>query len=118
MAVTASGDTTIRLWDIETETPVHTFEGHTNWVLCLAWSPNGKYFVSGGMDNNVCIWDYAEQRMIGKPLKGHTKWITSVAWEPLHLNPECALVASSSKDGTVRLWSRVNNCCLLTISAH
>lgn len=109
----------IRLWDIETETPLHTFEGgHKNWVLCVQWSPDGQYFASGGMDDQVCIWNYTSQEMCGRPLKGHTKWITSLAWEPLHLNQECSILASSSKDGTVRLWSRPNNCCLLTITAH
>jgi ribosome assembly protein 4 len=69
------------------------------------------------MDGMVCIWDYTNNRIIGRPLKGHTKWITSLAWEPLHLNNECTLLASSSKDGTIRLWSRNNNICLITIVA-
>ena len=56
--------------------------------------------------------------MCGKPMKGHRKWITSLAWEPMHIDPECNVLASSSKDGTVMLWSRKSNLCLLTISAH
>lgn len=28
-----SGDTTVRFWDINTETPLHNCNGHKNWVL-------------------------------------------------------------------------------------
>ena len=38
-------------------------------------------------------------------MTGHTKWITSLSWEPLHLNDECNLLASSSKDGTVKIYN-------------
>lgn len=30
-----SGDTTIRLWDLTTETPLFTCVGHKQWVLCV-----------------------------------------------------------------------------------
>lgn len=47
---TGSGDTTIRLWDMLTETPIATLKGHKNWVLCLAWSPDCKHIASGSHD--------------------------------------------------------------------
>ena len=31
-------------------------QGHKNWVLCLAWSPDAKYLVSGSMDGQVLVW--------------------------------------------------------------
>lgn len=36
----------------------------------------------------------------------------------MHLDEDCTLVASSSKDGSVRIWSRVSLSCLLCINAH
>lgn len=57
LLASASGDTTVRIWDMDTDTPLHTLTGHKNWVLCVAWSPNGKYLASGGMDNDVWLWD-------------------------------------------------------------
>jgi len=53
----ASGDTTVRLWDLNTESPGATLEGHKGWVLFVAFSPDGKTLASGGMDNNILIWD-------------------------------------------------------------
>lgn len=100
---TGSGDTTVRIWDVNTETPKYTLKGHRDWVLALAWSPNGRLVASGGKDNEVRLWDYATGKLVGKPLKGHTKWITALAWEPLHKNAKCTRIASSSKDGDIRV---------------
>ena len=49
------GDTTVRIWDLNTETPRHTLKGHTNWVQIVAWSPNCEILVSGSMDKTVIL---------------------------------------------------------------
>ena len=54
---TGSGDTSIRIWDILTETPIATMNGHKNWVLCLSWSPDCLYIVSGDMNGHICLWN-------------------------------------------------------------
>ncbi|KAJ1978040.1 ribosome assembly [Dimargaris verticillata] len=114
----ASGDTTVRVWDLNTETPRFTCRGHTNWVLSVSWSPDCRTLASGGMDNTVRLWDPATGKPLGGPLKGHTKWITGLVWEPFHLNPACNRVASSSKDGTVRVWDTVNRITVFAIAQH
>ena len=75
----------MRIWDLNTETLQFTCAGHTNWVLCLAWSPDGKIVASGGMDNLIFLWDARTGKALCPPLKGHKKWITSISWEPYHL---------------------------------
>lgn len=121
---TGSGDTTVRIWDVNTETPKYTLKGHKDWVLALAWSPNGRLVASGGKDNEVRLWDYATGKLVGKPLKAHTKWITALAWEPLHKNVKCTRLASSSKDGDIRVSQGVvvemqycvGSCCCSSLS--
>ncbi len=54
----------------------------------------------------------------GHPLKGHTKWVTSLAWEPMHLNASNPRLASSSKDGTVRVWNIGNRSCDYVLGGH
>jgi len=69
-----SGDSTVRIWDCLTGTPLHTLKGHTSWVLAVAWSPDGKLLASGSMDGTVRLWDPKKGEALGGPLKGHTKW--------------------------------------------
>ena len=113
-----SGDRTVRFWDLNTETPQITGEAHKNWVLCLAWSPCGRYLASGSMDNTIQIWDGATGKPLGKPLVGHTKWITGLVWEPAHLAYPSSRLASSSKDGMVKVWQVTQRICQFTFSSH
>lgn len=79
-----SGDTTVRLWDLHTQTPLYTLTGHKNWVLCLAWSADSKKLASGDKSGQILVWDPESGKQIGKTMIGHKQWITSLSWEPYH----------------------------------
>jgi len=113
-----SGDTTVRIWDIDTETPKFTCKAHKNWVLCVSFSPNGKYIVSGDMDGDLYVWDPATGNQVGSVLKGHRNFITGISWEPIHKNPKGNRFASSSKDSTVKVWDISIGRAVLTLSGH
>ncbi|KAG8843071.1 hypothetical protein FRB91_003613 [Serendipita sp. 411] len=118
MLATGSGDTNVRLWDLDTETPSHVLSGHRGWVLCVEWEARERKLASGGHDGQVRIWDPKNGKVIGDAMKGHTKWITSLAWEPIHINAANPRVASSSKDGTIRVWSMTNRRTEYTLGGH
>ncbi|UVC54500.1 hypothetical protein MACJ_004050 [Theileria orientalis] len=114
-----SGDTTVRIWDLSTQTPIKTFTGHKNWVMSISWSPDGNTLSSGGMDNNVIIWD--PKTGSNTVLNGHTKAVTTLAWQPLHnMNntDNYPYLASGSMDFTVRIWSVKSYTCIRTLSGH
>ncbi|XP_010493116.1 PREDICTED: notchless protein homolog [Camelina sativa] len=113
-----SGDTTVRLWDLYTQTPLFTCKGHRNWVLALAWSPDCKHLVSGGFDGEVCCWIPETGQLNGSPLRGHKKWITSISWEPVHLKYPCRRFVTSSKDGDARIWDITLKKSLTCLSGH
>lgn len=113
-----SGDTTVRFWDVSTQTLHHVGKVHKNWVLVISWSPDGKKLASACKNGEICIWDPETGKQIGRSLRGHTKWINSLAWEPFHRNPECRRLASASKDCTIRIWDTIIGCALFTLSSH
>lgn len=73
---------------------------HTARVNCLAWSPNSKALVSGGLDTNLIVWfpDQPSKHFIIKHAHPQSQ-ITRVAF----INDK--LVASTGQDATVRVWS-------------
>ncbi|CAN6869059.1 unnamed protein product [Brassica oleracea] len=83
-----SGDTTVRLWDLNTETPLFTSSPSSfrcliiNWVLSIAWSPDGKHLVSGSKSGELCCWNPKKGELDGNPLTGQKKWIPGISWEP------------------------------------
>ncbi|KAH8173655.1 WD domain, g-beta repeat domain-containing protein [Sarocladium implicatum] len=102
---TGSGDKTARILDADTGTSKYTLAGHTHWVLCVAWSPDGERLATGSMDKSVRLWDPNTGKAVGSPLTGHAKWITNIAWEPYHLWKDgTPRLASASKDATIRTW--------------
>ena len=73
-------------------------KGHTDIVLCAAYSPDGKRIVSGGEDKTLKVWD-AETGAEVRSLKGHTGAVYSVAY-----SPDGRRIVSASQDGTVKVW--------------
>ncbi|EAU89979.2 ribosome assembly protein [Coprinopsis cinerea okayama7 len=118
LLATGSGDTNVRLWDLNTELPSHVLAGHRGWVLCVEWEAMERKLASGGHDGQVRLWDPKTGKPIGDALKGHTKWIMSLAWEPIHINPTSPRLASSSKDCTVRVWNTSTRQLEYTIGGH
>ncbi|XP_042003457.1 notchless protein homolog [Salvia splendens] len=113
-----SGDTTVRMWDLNTQTPLFTCKGHKNWVLCIAWSPDGKYLVSGSKAGELIYWDPQTGKSLGNPLMGHKKWITGISWEPVHLSAPCRRFVSASKDGDARIWDVALKKCIISLTGH
>ena len=51
-------------------------------------------------------------------MKGHTKWVTSLAWQPFHLDQDCSILLSASKDFTIRMWNTNNGVCIRSFGSH
>ncbi|MDQ2800882.1 MAG: WD40 repeat domain-containing protein, partial [Armatimonadota bacterium] len=60
--------------------PAGSSEGHTNIILSLAFSPDGKYLASGSADNTIRLWNVSTGD--SQVLSGHTNQVYSVAWAP------------------------------------
>ena len=54
---TTGGDSTARLWDIQTGQELRRFIGHAAAVEGVAFSPDGKYILTGSDDGTAMLWD-------------------------------------------------------------
>ncbi|WPH00526.1 Hypothetical protein R9X50_00335500 [Acrodontium crateriforme] len=73
--VSASGDRTIRSWDINTGKFKRTYTGHTKGIACVQF--DGRRIVSGSSDNTVRIFDAKHAAEVAC-LSGHDNLVRTV----------------------------------------
>ena len=57
-------DGNILVWDIQNQSLVRQFEGHTDGTSCIDLTSDGLRIWTGGLDNTVRCWDVREGRQI------------------------------------------------------
>ena len=55
-------DHTLKLWDAATGALLKTFKGHDGSSFSVAFSPDGRFIVSGSNDHTLKLWDAATAR--------------------------------------------------------
>ena len=94
----ASGDHTVRLWDVARGVEVASLP-HPDRVRGVAFSPDGRRLASAGRDRQVRLWDVARRVEAAPPLP-HPDGVQAVAFAQ-----GGRTLVSGSEDGTVRIWS-------------
>uniref|UniRef100_A0A5F9CS88 DM1 locus, WD repeat containing n=1 Tax=Oryctolagus cuniculus TaxID=9986 RepID=A0A5F9CS88_RABIT len=56
-------------------------KSYLDGVLCVCWSPDGCYMVTGGEDDLVTVWSFTEGRVVARG-HGHKSWVNAVAFNP------------------------------------
>jgi len=124
----ASTDKTIKLWS-RTGVLLETLEGHTQRVASVSFSPDGQLLASGSYDKTVKVWSLTEDGMnnilpcpsaplfpcspsVLLTLDAHADSVMSVSF-----SPDSEILASGSKDKTVKLWTR-NGRLIKTLTGH
>jgi len=100
--LTASGDASIILWDIENSEVLTVFDSHEADVMSISLDPkiSENIFVSGSCDQTAKTWDLRQQDET-RSFIGHDSDINSVQWFPF---AEQYLFGSGSDDSTIRLF--------------
>ncbi|MBN3273285.1 TLE1 protein, partial [Polyodon spathula] len=57
-------DGNIVVWDLQNQTLVRQFQGHTDGASCIDISNDGTKLWTGGLDNTVRCWDLREGRQL------------------------------------------------------
>jgi transducin (beta)-like 1 len=64
LLASASFDTTIKLWDPESQQCVRTLAKHSDPVYSVSFSPDGQYLASGSLDKCVNIWSVRDGTLL------------------------------------------------------
>ncbi|XP_059156221.1 WD repeat-containing protein 20-like isoform X2 [Physella acuta] len=76
-----SQDGHLRVFQYSTMELLGTMKSFFGGLLCVNWSPDGKYLVTGGEDDLVTVWSFHEKRVVCRG-HGHKSWVNMVAFDP------------------------------------
>jgi WD40 repeat protein len=70
----------VRLWDVASGEELQRLEGHGSWVRTVAFLPDGRRALSGGLDATMRLWDLETGRELQqfKP----ERWVWGVCASP------------------------------------
>ncbi|MDE2927861.1 MAG: hypothetical protein OXT71_15810 [Acidobacteriota bacterium] len=88
----------IKIWDPATRQLVRSWEGHTDCIYSVAFSPDGSVLATAGYDRLVKLWEVTTGREI-RTISGHVDAVYSLAF-----NASGDRLASASADRTVKVW--------------
>jgi WD40 repeat protein len=97
-------------WDINTCEHVHTFKGHTDFIICIAMLSFNK-MASGSSDGSLKIWNLSTGQLI-KTLSENLGGVFAI----LYLGNN--RFASGYGSGDVKIWDEVTGKCILNYPSH
>lgn len=85
-------------WKLGETKPAQTVEAHTDNILSLTLSKDGKQIATGGADNLAKVWDANTLKEIAK-IEGHVGHVTTIAF-----NHNGKWLATGSADKELKVW--------------
>ncbi|KAL1969985.1 hypothetical protein VTN77DRAFT_6390 [Rasamsonia byssochlamydoides] len=96
-------DGTLRVINYLKEEVTDVFPSYYGGMICVCWSPDGKYIVTGGQDDLVSIWSLAERKIVAR-CQGHNSWVSAVAFDPWRCDERTYRFGSVGDDCRLLLW--------------
>jgi len=111
-AVSASWDTTLKVWSLETGGVLDTLRGHSDRVLGVALANDGQRLVSASADKTLGVWDFKSGARL-RTLIGHSEAVLGVG-----TSTSGPYVVSASADRTLKVWDLEDGRELRTLAGH
>jgi hypothetical protein len=94
----ASGDNTVRIWDVQSGAEPLTLRGHTKEVRSISYSPDGSRLASASGDGTVKIWDVARGTAV-LTLRGHTNGVSTLLY-----SRDGSRLLTRDREGRILVW--------------
>ncbi|KAF3181430.1 U3 small nucleolar RNA-associated protein 13 [Orbilia oligospora] len=102
LLLSASGDKTVRLWNLADYSCLKTFEGHAGIVLKAMWLNNGLQVASAGGEGLVKIWEARTGECV-TTLDGHEDKVWALAG-----SRDESIIVTGGGDSVVSFWKDVS----------
>ncbi|KAF8205780.1 WD40-repeat-containing domain protein [Mycena galopus ATCC 62051] len=98
-----SEDGCLRVIDTLAETLVDCYASYFGALTTVAWSPDGRFIVTGGQDDLLTIFSPWEQRVVAR-CQGHSSFVSAVAFDDLRCDGRTYRFGSVGEDNKLILW--------------
>ncbi|TKW58514.1 putative catabolite repression protein creC [Colletotrichum tanaceti] len=98
-----SEDGSLRIIDYLKEELLDLYHSYYGGFICVTWSPDGKYVLTGGQDDLISIWSVVDSAIVAR-CQGHQSWVTSVAFDPWRCDDRNYRFGSVGEDCRLCLW--------------
>jgi WD40 repeat protein len=92
-----SEDGSFRVMDFLREKLLHHYMSYYGGLMCVCWSPDGRYIVTGGQDDLVSIWSLEDSMLVAR-CQGHSSWVTAVQFDPWRCDERNYRIGSVGED--------------------
>jgi len=77
-------------------------KAHTDWITCIAISPDSRTLASSSWDGAICVWDRASEKLLhrlDRQSDGMRHPVCGVAF-----SPDARVIVSANQSGGIRFW--------------
>ncbi|ETO36105.1 WD-40 repeat protein, partial [Reticulomyxa filosa] len=115
-----SRDKTVRVWDVDNNKQIQSFNGHLNTVYCVKFSSyhyhnyHQNVICFSSYDKKIRFWDFKHNKQL-QTFNRHTDSVCGIEFSTFN---GCRYLCSGSYDKTIRLWDIKTSKSLNVFNGH